>query len=594
MRLQDRFTRVSLHSLFSLIILGLPCAQGGSATWELNPATGVWNTATNWTPATVPNGPSDVATFSVSNLTAISLLRSVEVSAINFTAGAGSFTISVEPNVTLTISGAGVTNDSGIKQHFETFDRSGTGAGSIVFMNSATAGDSNTYRNNGRSNGLSGAAATEFFDTSNAGTSTITNSSPRTSLSVGGVTEFFDQSSAASSTIINAAVTSGGILDSVGSTTIFSDNSTAGNATLVAQGSNATGDDETEIDFLDQSTADHATITIEGGGSNLGAISGVIRFEDSATAGSATVTLLGAAIGGNGPSFGQFLGSATAGNATFLLQGGPGAGPSLSFFDSTSGGAAAFIVNGNAVLDIVDHDPPGMAVGSLAGAGTVQVGTLALTIGTKNQNTEFVGTIQGSSNSTGTVIKTGTGTLTLRGPNTYGAGTRVEAGTLLAATVDSVSATGPGPVHVNAGILGGGGVISGPVTVGTGNGAGAFLAPAAGTTRHETLRLKRSLTLQADATYTVTFDAKADRVRTDKVVANGVTINNATIAIEGIAQGTLTSGTVITLISNTSANPIDGTFNNLPDGGIVTVNGNNFEASYTGGDGNDFTLTVVP
>jgi hypothetical protein len=92
----------------------------------------------------------------------------------------------------------------------------------------------------------------------------------------------------------------------------------------------------------------------------------------------------------------------------------------------------------------------------------------------------------------------------------------------------------------------------------------------------------------------VTFDAKADRVRTDKVVANGVTINNATIAIEGIAQGTLTSGTVITLISNTSANPIDGTFNNLPDGGIVTVNGNNFEASYTGGDGNDFTLTVVP
>jgi hypothetical protein len=24
------------------------------------------------------------------------------------------------------------------------------------------------------------------------------------------------------------------------------------------------------------------------------------------------------------------------------------------------------------------------------------------------------------------------------------------------------------------------------------------------------------------------------------------------------------------------------------------VNGNNFEASYTGGDGNDFTLTVVP
>jgi hypothetical protein len=48
------------------------------------------------------------------------------------------------------------------------------------------------------------------------------------------------------------------------------------------------------------------------------------------------------------------------------------------------------------------------------------------------------------------------------------------------------------------------------------------------------------------------------------------------------------------LISNTSANPITGTFSNLPDGGTVTINGNNFQASYEGGDGNDLTLTVVP
>jgi hypothetical protein len=49
----------------------------------------------------------------------------------------------------------------------------------------------------------------------------------------------------------------------------------------------------------------------------------------------------------------------------------------------------------------------------------------------------------------------------------------------------------------------------------------------------------------------------------------------------------------MTLITNTSANPISGTFSNLPDGGIVTINGNNFQASYSGGDGNDLTLTVV-
>jgi hypothetical protein len=50
---------------------------------------------------------------------------------------------------------------------------------------------------------------------------------------------------------------------------------------------------------------------------------------------------------------------------------------------------------------------------------------------------------------------------------------------------------------------------------------------------------------------------------------------------------------VLTLISNTSADPISGTFSNLPDGSIVTINGNNFQANYEGGDGNDLTLTTV-
>ena len=39
---------------------------------------------------------------------------------------------------------------------------------------------------------------------------------------------------------------------------------------------------------------------------------------------------------------------------------------------------------------------------------------------------------------------------------------------------------------------------------------------------------------------------------------------------------------------------MSGTFSNLADGAIVTVNGNNFQPSYEGGDGNDLTLTVVP
>ena len=77
-------------------------------------------------------------------------------------------------------------------------------------------------------------------------------------------------------------------------------------------------------------------------------------------------------------------------------------------------------------------------------------------------------------------------------------------------------------------------------------------------------------------------------------VLRRITALLAMIALIGHTMGILTQGMVMTLISNTSANPISGTFSNLPDGSIVTINGNNFQASYSGGDGNDLTLTVVP
>jgi hypothetical protein len=51
---------------------------------------------------------------------------------------------------------------------------------------------------------------------------------------------------------------------------------------------------------------------------------------------------------------------------------------------------------------------------------------------------------------------------------------------------------------------------------------------------------------------------------------------------------------VFTAISNTSATPISGTFANLADGSTLTVGRNNYQVSYSGGDGNDLTLTVVP
>jgi hypothetical protein len=83
------------------------------------------------------------------------------------------------------------------------------------------------------------------------------------------------------------------------------------------------------------------------------------------------------------------------------------------------------------------------------------------------------------------------------------------------------------------------------------------------------------------------------KARASTVTALGVTINsNGTFTFVDTGSGTLTSGTVFTVINNTSANPIFGKFSNLPDGSTFTSNGTTFLVSYEGGTGNDLTLTV--
>src|SRR5437762_8480986 len=86
--------------LFCAIILTLALGAlnavfAGSATWNLNPTTGDWNTAAHWTPATVPNSPTDIATFSISNTRDVVIHSSVELKALAYAANADSFTITI-------------------------------------------------------------------------------------------------------------------------------------------------------------------------------------------------------------------------------------------------------------------------------------------------------------------------------------------------------------------------------------------------------------------------------------------------------------------------------------------------------------------
>jgi hypothetical protein len=141
--------------------------------------------------------------------------------------------------------------------------------------------------------------------------------------------------------------------------------------------------------------------------------------------------------------------------------------------------------------------------------------------------------------------------------------------------------------------FGGSGAIGAGVKIGTGSGTGATLAPGPGGRPPGTLQIKRALTFNSDGIYQA--QVNSSNASADSVVADGVTINaGAQFAFADLGNGTLAHGTVFTIISNTSTSPSAGTFSNLPDGSMFTANGNTYQVSYEGGDGNDLALTVIP
>src|SRR5207253_724750 len=222
-----------------LLLLVVQTSQAGSATWDLNPTSGDWTTNANWTPDTgYPgiSGISDVATFDVSNTTAISIPFNVDVAEIVFNSNASAFTITVNSSATLTLSSTGMTNNSGVTQNFVAnaaieFDNSATAgsntsftnnvSGFISFHQNSTAG-SGAFTNNGAVVTFGASAATDFFDTSTAGSGTFTNNGGAVSGAGGGGTQFITTSTAGSAILIANGGTG------VGGTILFFDDSTGG------------------------------------------------------------------------------------------------------------------------------------------------------------------------------------------------------------------------------------------------------------------------------------------------------------------------------------------------------------------------------
>jgi autotransporter-associated beta strand protein len=575
--------------------------EAGSATWNLNPVNNHWSKAQNWTPATVPYGENDVATFETSNVTHVILGPTQNGDAGNplggivFGPSASAYTITMTAvfgqTSYLAFYGAGITNNSGTTQNVIAAKSAISDSVQIYFLDSASAGENVVITNEGPAHGGVSGASTRFWESSSAGKATVINEGSTASGAIyGGFTDLLDYSSAESATFINNPGTVSGA--SAGNTLIqtFLPGGNLGTSTFIANPATVPGAEGGWVE-MDVGTCSGTSFIANGAtvadcqagqiyayGAEYGTGLGVATF--TGNGGNGTNAQGGLIDVFNLPLSDQTVVIAYAGTngglgGTILIEGDPLLDP------------CQFQVFGNGTLDLANATGT-IAIGSLSGSGIVLLDGHSLTIGSNNFNTTFSGTIEES----GALTKAGTGTLTLTGANTYTGTTTVTAGTLRVNNPTG-SGTGSGPVKVQAGTLGGKGTIAGPVTIGTGSGPGAVLAPSVGMSQLAILNLQRTLTFKADGTYS--YKLSTNNARADQVIARGVTIQSgAQFSFQSLGNRRPPSGTLFTAISNTSANLIAGIFANLPDGSTFTAGRNMFQVSYSGGDGNDLTLTVVP
>jgi autotransporter-associated beta strand protein len=423
-----------------VLLLGIQSLRAGHATWSQNPSSGNWNDSTNWTPATVPNGPADSATFDTSNVTAISISSLIGVGTVIFNPGASAFTIfsNLANGDAVIIGGFGIYNVSGLPQNFVT--NTTNGLGGILFSNNATAGFSTIFTNEGGDgtwpNGfILIRTGIGFFDSSTAGNATFINKAGSSPDAFGGFMIFDDNSTAGHGVFINK----GAGTDMGGGGVSFFGNASADFGVFFNEGMTGSSPDNNNDDpgytnFGTTSTAGEAALINRGGTVNA-ARGGLTVFQLSSTAGNCTVISEAGEVPGAGGGATYFIMGANAGNATVISGGGVGKGGEIHFGDNSTGGTARFEVFDDSFLDISSRNVPGVTIGSLEGNGNVFLGSNNLTVGTRETRTNFSGVIHdgdplGGGGVGGSLTKVGNARLLLSGANTYTGPTVVNAGEL--------------------------------------------------------------------------------------------------------------------------------------------------------------------
>jgi autotransporter-associated beta strand protein len=291
---------------------------------------------------------------------------------------------------------------------------------------------------------------------------------------------------------------------------------------------------------------------------------GAITFTNASSAGNSSLI-------NNGGFTLSFTDTSTAGSAAITTNN----GALTQFATNSTGGNARFITNAGGTVDFSGTSGPSgnnqISAGSIEGAGTYSLGANQLTVGSNNLSTAVSGSIQdgGSAGGTGaSLVKVGTGTLTLSGNNTYTGATTISTGTLVAASSTALPNQTALAVNLGAtlavtdgnaaqigslsdGVSGGGGVqigASDPTTLLTiaGNGnttfSGAFSGPG-------------SLELDSGS-LTLTGASNGGNIGTiggDLSLCNcddgGLTINGGSLRVNGFAMGVAVTGGTLAVIN---------------------------------------------
>jgi autotransporter-associated beta strand protein len=570
-------------------VMGSPPVRA-QTVWRSTPDSGVFTQASNWS-AGVPTSVTPGA-FNTSNITNLNFADAT-VSSLIFNSGASAFTFTLT-NATAEITGAGVVNNAA---SHPTFVLNGNTIGGNLTLDSGTFANSTVTLNGfssltlGSSGGsaaptLGSAAVTSsgfitFNSFGTAGNAVITNNPS-------GEMDFNDSSTAGSATIANRGVMSFQTSSTAGNATInnnlgtvfFQASSSAGNATITNSGT---------VSFVENSTAGNATIVNSAGGF-------LLSFTDSATAGNATITT------GNGSQT-LFRGISTAANAQLIVNTGGSlafqvastAGSAtinatnafITFEDNSTAGNAAITANGTGSVDFSGTTGPNsdnkISAGSIAGSTTFFLGANQLTVGSNNLSSTVSGTVEdgGSFGGSGaSLVKIGTGTLTLSGVNTYSGGTTINGGAI------SVSADN------NLGAASGGLTLDGGTlqTTGTFSSARAVTLNAGGGTFNTNAGTALTLTSAVTGSGGLTKAGGGTLVLTGaNTYSGGTTVNAGTLQLG--PGGSLAAGSALAInggiFSLNGNNQTVGTISGS-GGGIVLGNG-----TLTMGDGSNTTLAAV-